>query len=385
MYKKCYKILKISLLCLIFFVTSLFSCTAPPILPSADIGEFTSTFPSITKSNAKELSEIGVLDVPSGSGPIADLQFIPSKDKLLVAYSGEGTLREWELESFRITRESTIDIASVIGTGFDSSGSLIIAPGLSERRPDINGVMTDYIGGIGVWDVREGVLRACIVHPCGSVEQDVDLRNTRPEWEGASIDPIGRWVISFNSSVIGLNDLTGSTSPSTIMTNSDMTNNSISEIEFNHLGNRYAVVYQNGDVVIRNVKSGLFDWLIFNTIIGNNENGITRSGSAIGFSTTDEELAVAHNNVLYLWHLKKVGADLLWSIPIQGGRFILYNDTDSLIFLATSETIKVIDSRDGSLVYEYPSPQISSLHISPDCRMLFWGDTSGTVHLVAVN
>lgn len=385
MENKCQRILKASLLCLMFFVTSLFSCTVPPPLPSVDISEFTSTFPLITKSNTKELSEIGVLDVPSGSGPIADLQFIPSKDKLLVAHSGEGKLREWELESFRITRKTTIEIASVIGTGFDSSGSLIIAPCIYERRPDINGVMTDYIGGIAVWDVRAGVIRTCIVHPCGSVEQDADIRNARPEWKGASIDPTGRWVISFNRSVIGLNDLTGSTSPSTIMTNSDMANNSISQTTFNPLGNRYAVIYQNGDVVVRDVKSGLLDWLIFNTVIKNNGHGITRNGSAISFSTTGEKLAVAHNNVLSLWHMKKVGADLLWSIPIQGDRFILYNDTCGLIFLSTSETIMVIDSRDGSLVHEYPSPQISSLHISPDCRMLFWGDASGTVHLVAVN
>lgn len=380
-------VLKRSLLYLILFSFAILSCTADPVLQPATIAEFTAPFPEITESNAKQLSDVGVLEVDSISGPVADLVFRPAGETLLVAYAGEGIVREWDLESTAIIRESSIVIASVTGTGFDRSGDLLIAPGLHERRLDGHGVMNDFVGGIAVWDVGESVLRECIVYPCLSVKQEDGLRDTYPGWGGGLIDPNGRWVITYTGRGITLVDLSGRVVSRSLSSTSSETASGvyhISQVAFNSSGDRYAFVYENGDIVVRKVMSGLLDFLIFDPVIRSNYDGIAQSGSELGFSPAGDELAVAHNRELFLWRLKKGGADLLWKIDIQERELVQIDVTETLIFLVTSEAIQIYDRKDGSLIHAYPAPQISALHISPGSRMLFWGDTVGTVHLVAI-
>ncbi len=98
------------------------------------------------------------------------------------------------------------------------------------------------------------------------------------------------------------------------------------------------------------------------------------------FDQNGRWLAIVRGQDLVIWQVsgwkREVFREQVGNI--NGMRF---SPLGELLFVGLENKIKVIGLKEKDIIFEFTTPGITSLDISDDNQLLFWGDESGVVHI----
>jgi WD40 repeat protein len=345
-------------------------------------GLYTEGLSNISPSEVGNLEELSKLSPDSDSGPVAGIYYQPTENLLLAVYVGNGYLRGWNLTSQKKLFEHDLNIVSAEGLGFDRSGSALIGATQHEIRDNGYGQLTEYVGSITIWNVQTGELKDCVVRPCEDYPALLHPSES-PGYLGATLDPLGQWTISYDENVLSLNNLltpmvAGVTQ---VMSNPDYNWRHVGRIAFDPTGTRFATAFQEGQIVIE--KTSESGRSLFSPVIqlGKNQEGDLQKIPALSFASNNQWLARIRADQLSVWSIGTYKGSLYLEANVSGGKLLAFDQLSRLLIVGSNEKIIIWDIAGKSNLSEFSTPDITSLVISPDNRLLIWGDAFGIIHI----
>ena len=340
-------------------------------------GLFSQEFSPLDSSSVMDMSELKQLVSNAVSGTVAVANYFPAKNVLLAVYVGDGFLRAWDIDNSKVLLERDLGIVSSIGFGLDESGNQIMGAMLHSIKENDFGELAEYVGGVAIWDTNTGKLLYCVVHPCD---------RSSSEWQrdavsGVTFDHIGRWVIENREIWISVSDITDPDTSYSFSEGGDEYPKYTGLVAIDSYNNRYAIALREGEVIIGEIgKTGL-GWIISKVFLGTYEEGVRHEITALSFSPDGKWLARIQDDILTVWKTDTRAEKLHLEHKIPDGRLLAFDRASELLFMSTNEAINIWNIKEMSFIGEYATPDITSLSISADNRLLIWGDSSGIVHI----
>jgi WD40 repeat protein len=271
-----------------------------------------------------------------------------------------------------------IDIHSILNVpdlrivGIDAKGEKLFGA-MWSKNLNSGEESPEYLQWIATWDPGTGLQIDCIMDPCAKPDQ---YESTKL---GASIDYNGETVVAFGDDSYILWQL--SSAYSSVGGENDPDADywwHIGKIAIDSPGNRVAVVYQEGRITLEPIVT---HWPLIH--ITELQKGIQNELEPIKFALFDQNgkwLAIVRGNQLSIWNIGNWAKKIVYQEEVGVIHGLSFDSSGTLLFLATEDKIRVIGLAKKKLETEFNAPGISSLDISEDNRLLFWGDETGTVH-----
>lgn len=346
-------------------------------------GDYSTTASPLDLTGVAKLQEFTSLANSSIKSPVAIAQYFPTKNMILALYDGDGYLRTWDASAAKILSEYDLGISSPIGTGFDVSGDIVMGPIRHLIQENDYDEMQDYVGGIGVWSTQTGKLINCVIYPCNKGP-------SATEWQrdlivGATLDTKGQWVLANLGTLIHITDITGAeTSYSISETNLDDTHRRIALFTFDPSDTRYAVAFRDGGILIEELGVKSLSWFAHKISLGIYEEQSLHEVKALVFSSDGQWLARLQDGILSIWKVSTRSGDLYSEFSISDGKMLAFDRSSELLFVARNDQIDIWNMRKKQLIREIKAPEITSLSVSSDNRLLIWGDKLGEIHIWGV-
>jgi WD40 repeat protein len=105
--------------------------------------------------------------------------------------------------------------------------------------------------------------------------------------------------------------------------------------------------------------------------------------TALAMDDTQSRLALITGNQLQVWPIVARPSEPLFTAGISDVRVLTFDQSGQVLLVGTGTSLQVWDMATQLMIHEYPSAGLSSLTISPDGRLVVWGDEQGTIHLWA--
>jgi len=353
---------------------------SPTSLATSEPSPATSSCAPLEAVAAINLVEIFSGGTPGARGQVVALQALPGSDVVMSLHIGNPSLAQWKLWDQAPFMEVDLDLSSRHGAGFSQSGNLAIGATTSDEVNEGVGIR-EHVGGILVWKTETGDPYACIEAPCPDLPSST---LTMPTLVGATLDPMGNTALIFNElgvirvtlPDVSYEEIFDNASPE--IKPDDL--RTIGSVAFDHSSNRYAVGFEEGQVVVTPFRRAWWDLLDRPFVLGRNDPSGLISVSAMNFSPDGKWLAQARGDFVRVWDLVNGQGNPTIELSLQGASKLVFDQTSEYLFAATPEELLVIRIADGSVVGHYATPGISALTVSPDNRLLIWGDVSGSIH-----
>ena len=341
-------------------------------------GIYSQVFSPLSSSTIVDISELAKLAVDVHSGPIAVAGYFPQKNILFAVYIGDGTLRAWDIDKATISFEHSLGISSTVGAGFDETGNLVIGALHDEIRENDFGEIEHFIGGVAVWNTETGSLARCVVFPCGKTTPSPQMQ--RNFISGAALDPQGQWIVSYSGLRISVEDIADIETAYSFSEGNPGNMRYIALITFDPTSGRYAIAVQEGEIIIEKIGKEL-TWFAPKIHLGTYKERERHEITGLSFSPDGKWLARIQDDVVSLWKVDARKGELYTEHYIPDGRLLAFNPSSELLFIGTKETIRIWDIRKMKFIGELNAPEITSLSVSADNKLLIWGDKSAILHI----
>jgi WD40 repeat protein len=266
---------------------------------------------------------------------------------------------------------------------FDNSGNYIVGSMYSEFMDD-DFFYKEYLGGIGVWNANAGDLMICIRATCDATKEGEDKEPVFALSSpiGFTIDPRGEWTLIYGLRFIKYVNLnTKESSSITYGTQIGEDLKLIGNVAFDYQGRRIAIAYQEGGVVIQKFPSSDFD--LFSTTLQESQNSnVHLPVAALSFSPNNKWLARIYQSRVTVWNVEEQQQGVFINEIIPDVNKLSFDPSSNLLFVATSSEIAVLNLKSGKKMTTYNTPDITSMTISKDGRLVIWGDQHGKVHFL---
>lgn len=342
-------------------------------------GNYSQVFSPLDASAVMEIVELTRLPAALHIGPVATARYFPEKNLLLAVYIGDGFLRAWDLGNSEVLYKYNLGITSNKGVGFEDSGDLLMGATLHETRENDYGEMVEYIGGVGVWNAVTGSLVACVIQPCETTPITADVQ--RIDSSGTTLDPQGRWIIKHWNVSISVFDITGTESSYGISQGRPGHMRHIAQVAFDPNGNRYAIAFREGEILIEQIGNASLNFFSPRIRFGNYDSSSQHKVSGLSFSPNGNWIVRIQDDVLSIWEISKRGGKLRLELEVPGGQSLAFDQSSKMLFVGTTEKIWVLEIDKMQFIEYFDAPEITSMSVSADNRLLIWGDKSGTVHV----
>jgi WD40 repeat protein len=301
----------------------------------------------------------------------------------MALYSNDGFLRTWNAEERDLLSELNLGITGNSSVAFDKYGDLVMGAMRSMIQENDYGELTERVGGVGIWKTSSGDLITCVVYPCeGNAPLD--------EWQrhlisGATFDLKGRWVLSNYETLIGITDITEKETPYSIsFTDIDANHREVALVTIDSLNDRFASAFIDGGILIQGLGQKNLDFLTPKIRLGDEQKASRHKISALVFSVDGQWLARLQDGIMSIWKLETRKGDLYFESSISDGKILTFDPSSELLFVARNDRIDIWNIRETQLIRELSAPEITSLSVSSDNRLLIWGDNLGAVHIWGV-
>jgi WD40 repeat protein len=269
-----------------------------------------------------------------------------------------------------------LDIPYFRIVGIDAKGEKLFGAMLS-KNPSTGERSPAYLQWIAVWDTGTGLQTDCITDPCTETKyKSTDL--------GATIDYSGKTIVVFGEDSYMLWQLSNAYSSIVWENNPDADYWwHIGKIATDTPGNRVAVLYQEGRITLEPIVR---HWPLIHVI--ELQKGIENELKPIHFALFDQSgkwLAIVRGNQLSVWNVGNWAKKIVYQEEVGAIHGLSFNSSGTLLFLGTEDKVRVIGLAQKDLIAVLNTPDITSLDISEDNRLLFWGDETGTVHVWGIS
>jgi len=345
-------------------------------------GRYSEAFVPLDSTTVIGLTELTTLVTRSDSGAVAIAQYFPVKNSLIAVYSGDGFLRAWDIHNTKVLFEYDLGIISNNGIGLDQTGNLVM--GARWQTNESFGVPGDFVGGIGVWNIETGDLVTCITTTCERMPLPEEMQHSLVS--GATLDPKGKWVLSNYETSVGIDDITGvEVSYSTSEMNFfDDSYRDMALFAFDSRNDRFAIALRDGGVLIQKLGGSSLGSFSPKISLGTYEERSWHKVTALSFSSDGQWLARLQDDILTVWNVSSRSGKLHFEYEIPAGQLLAFDQLSEMLFVGTSKNIGVWDMKKIKLIGEFAAPDITTLAVSGDNRLLIWGDKSGQIHIWGV-
>jgi WD40 repeat protein len=358
----------VNMLLMFFFLLSGISCAINLDEGPRQISLFTEDLEEIHPGTVIHLIEIQRLFDNSEDGAVSGIYIDIPNNFVKVVYSNSGKLKSYDLSTSKLV--SSIDLGIKQGTSveFNISGSQLLGATRSTIAENNLGVDV-YVGGIALWDTSTGVVLKCYDPPCS------DDNGTLASFAGFALNPNGDSIIIFSDYVFSINS--GLDIPyteiETVNSPDSGTLNTIGKMSYDHLGRRFAIAYENGEIEIGG----------FPRVYLQNEYNDRSKVDDLVFSNNGKLLATISNNIIIIWNVGLFQGNISFTVSIPGAKLIAFDALSKLLFISTDEQTIAIELESQNILSYIDTPGITSLVVSQDNKILVWGDKDGSVYVLA--
>ena len=368
----------------LLIVVTLAGCVFRETKPTpslADTNTFTSNLIPLD-SMPKGLTEILALKPTWRSGSVWAVQYSIEKNAVFSAYGEDGRIVQWSLDTENIVITHKLGIVSPKSLRFSEDGKVTLgSTGLVYKESEYTGHPIEHITGIAVWSTETGELIRCLSLPCFESPPE----STEGE-VGAVVDPTGQQVFIYSEHSISILGLAGDLPSQGIFVNSPDSDYwwNIGQVAYDDLNQRYAIIYQEGRVQIKDVIPNNVGPFSFSTILTEGKKGELSNIPAAVFDPSGTWLAFIRGDRLAIWEIEQNLGKLFFDDEIYTAFSLLFDQTGKFLFVAARDKITVLDIAQKNVVAEYYTPTITTFDISKDNRLLIWGDENGIIHVLGI-
>jgi WD40 repeat protein len=363
----------------IHIITVLFILSACAALPTVRVvptlgapTDFTKDYPPLSSETISLLSEVGLLSSPEFVSPLLKVGYISEDNIVVGVYSNGGTVVGWNIDKSTLAFAHELGILTAKSLTFAASGEKVVGAMDRVLKADSLNRNIEYLNGIAVWDVRTGALLKCYAYPCqeNSGEPDGFL--------GFAVDADLNWQAIFSERIITLLRL----SDDSVVVAGEVTpidasyQWEIGSVAFDPVNHRYAIVFQEGRVYVSDI-----DRPLNRRVIAKGKKGDLIAITDAQIDPTGRWLMVARGSETSVLDLDN--GDILLQIDVADP-VLAFDRTGELLFIGANNKLKIYSMAVDSKVSEYDTPNITSLAISEDNRLVIWGDKLGAIHIWGV-
>lgn len=349
---------------------------------AADSSQFSTNFMPFNLENVDDLESVAVWHVTQVNTPISKIRYNISKNKLIVVVDATSTITIVVPESGKLVSQTFLDLSKFHTFNINSDGSLLL--GGVQYEVDLEKTTNRY-EQIAIWNTSTGLIEKCITGGCladmGEISEDeTDL--------GAVADGAFENLVSFDEdtysfSVYSNNELVYS--GYALVNNLDSDNwKRIGDIAIDSANHRLAIIYQEGEVRLDTISHSENTPLIpfefserLNMYDGNQPQEIQMST----FDADGHLLAVVRGGKLAVWDADGWNKKQLLVYEVGQIHGLSFDMQGALLFVGVEDQVLIFGLKDKEIIAQLSTPNISTLCISEDNRLLFWGDVDGNVHV----
>jgi len=367
---------------IILSLAMLTACTVniKPLAPQyASPSSRTQRLRPLDDTSATGLQELGILVPGTSSGSIETMIVAPSNNKLIVVYR-DGYVREWDLETNKEVSAFDVGFVAYQATSFSSDGLRLITPSaIVTKAVESNYDSFPAVEAVNLWDTQAGKQVGCFGFTC-----DPARKNYASLTRGATLSPNGRWLVEYTDSTLTFQDLYDQL-PTTITSLNNPDGHSdrhISRFAFDLSGEYFVVAYAEGPVALYDFDDAVLDgdsWTGALTL-GQSDSDHLPAQSLI-IDDTRSWLASLRRSRINIWNLRTRSREPFLYEVVSASTTMAFDHSGQFLFIGADSKLMVLNLASESLLAQYEANEISAVAISPDNRLVVWGDTSGTVHI----
>lgn len=358
-----------------FMLISLSSCKSsyssnatPTLVPP---NEFTQTYEPLREGVVDSLIETTLLSSPSLNSPLLKVGYLDEDNIIVGIYSEGGTVTGWDLDTGALAFSHELGIVTSKALFLISSGKHLIGATEHNFKFNVSNQKTEYINGVGLWDVRSGALIKCLTFPCqGNPPQ-------RDGFLGIAVDADGKWLAIFSETGLVLTSAFDNSSDLNI--DFDAVDSpyhwQAGSVAFDEVNRRYITVFQEGRIYISDIEH---PYSYSYRTLTKGTKGEYEIITEAKIDPTGRWLVIARGAETNVFNLDN-GKSLLGintSNPL-----LSFDQTGELLFVGSTNKLTVYTVETGEKIAEYDNVGITSLAISEDNRLVIWGDAQGLIHV----
>ncbi|MCP4357059.1 MAG: hypothetical protein GY796_03455 [Chloroflexi bacterium] len=325
------------------------------------------------------IEELGILSA-NVAGSVVAMKYLPDQNRVAAAYR-DGYLRVWDLETKQIVTVFDFGFIAREGTAFSADGSLIITPNnVVEDTLESDAYVFTLVDGINLWETQAGTKVDCFGDHCYP-----DLQAYGSTKTGATLHPSGNWLVYYGSTVVVFHNIDGSELG--LISNLDNPDDGIkwyiSKLVFDPTGEYYAIAYEEGHVVLYEFYDAVLNrdiWAPSQRQLGKPQNERT-TVTSVAIDDTRTWLALLQGDNLKVWTLRSTAREPSMSFQISTASALAFDRSGNFLVVGTKMNIHILDLNAKVLIAQFETAEVTTLLISPDNRMLLWGDVNGVIHL----
>ncbi|MGQ0602629.1 MAG: WD40 repeat domain-containing protein [Anaerolineales bacterium] len=302
-----------------------------------------------------ELTELTVFSPPSVAGPIAALALPVGQNEITVAHASENTVRRWSLETNLLVAEVPVGVVADNQTSFSADA-------------------TRLASFSGVWDARSGAEIWCYTKCDHAKSQTLFY-------------PLDSWVIGYTYGSSGL--AIWCIDPACNVTFIEKLDSpdempgllGIDRVALEESGKQLAVAFQEGLLRVYAIHGPANLDLWYRHELGTRILGVLEKVDALTFDPTGTWLAMLRAEQLHLWDLKSGKREPSLLVEIEAAKKLAFDRGSQVLVVGTDRSLLFFELSSGSLLASYPTPTVTAIALSPDGRLVLWGDAEGTTHI----
>ena len=356
------------------------SCT-PRIAEIEPSNEYSKKFLPLRPDTLNGLVEINTWELMSEGDDINIIRYNSSLNRI-TAVSDLGN----EVVMLSIEREESIfhkmeDIPDLQVLGIDENGNTLLVgmPGFTRNEV---GKPRNYFHWIASWDPTSDSLIRCYSGSCA-------IELTDPDHIG-SADIGAVWdstiVILYNEYSYRYSWLSPTNGGGISLVNSPDSDYwwHIGMIAIDSAQDKLAIIFQEARIVITNIEEkNRFPLVGFRVLEHGDEDQLQPISNAI-FSRSGKWLSVLRGNSISVWNVGGWRGKKIFSDQTMHVRGVEFNPQGDLLFIMIDDHTEILALDEKEVIAVIQTPGITSIDISDDNRLLFWGDRSGAVHMLGI-
>jgi WD40 repeat protein len=360
-------VINLFMLILLASCKSSYSSKATPTL--APPNEFTQAYQLLTEELVDSLIETTLLSSLSLNSLLLKVGYLDEGNIVVGIYSEGGTVTGWNANTGSLAFSHELGIVTSKALFLISSGKYLIGATEHNFKFNWSNQQTEYVDGIGLWDVRTGALIKCLTFPCEETPPQQD------GFLGLAVDSNGKWLGIFSETGLSLTSVFDDSPSLSIDLGSGASPYvwQIGSIAFDEVNSRYVLVFQEGAIDISTIENPLSYRTLTKGTKGEYEI-ITEAK----IDPTGRLLVVARGNETSVFDLDN--GDVLLQIDADNP-VLAFDQTGELLFVGARDNLAIYSIGKKSKISDYKTSGITSLAISEDNRLIIWGDTQGKIHI----
>lgn len=339
--------------------------------------EYSQGFVPLQDDTLGGLAEIDTWAIMENEESISLIQYNIVSNELTVISEQTGKVVLYAIGTKDAIYQHVVDIPNLRVLDIDDNGEelLVAMSGQTwkeEEKP------REYLNWIAIWDTTLNSMTQCFSESCIAELTDPDRIAIADI--GAIMD--ADTMVVYNEDSYTVTILSPENGGAVSLVNSPDAEYwwNIGKIAIDSENNRLAIVFQEGRIALVKISEP-GNWpLAWIDVLEQGEENQLQPIQDVIFDPSSKWLAIVRGEELVIWQVsgwkREVFRERIGNV--QGMRF---NPSSELLFIGKDDAISVISLEERRVIFEMETPAITSLNISEDNRLLFWGDKDGTIHV----